>query len=210
VEPEPWKVVYFRRKIAASGYPTAFRGRLVRAVGERLPFADASFDLVTSYQTLEHVRDVAACLEEMLRVVRPGGVVYLRAPDYDSLYEPHYRVPFLPRMNRTLARAYLRLLGRPLAGLAGLQWVTRRQVVGLLRRSPVSTTIEDVAPVGMDARVALLGGRFPVLRGLPGLSRALLGQVDRLRRARRVIALAGRSEVSIDLWVVKQGPRGRQ
>ncbi len=79
IEPEPWKLRYFRRKVELSGYPSAYLSRLVPAVGERLPFADASFDLVTTFQTLEHVADVGSCISEMLRVLRPGGVLYLRA-----------------------------------------------------------------------------------------------------------------------------------
>jgi SAM-dependent methyltransferase len=51
------------------GYPTTD----VRAVGERLPFADASFDAAISYAVLEHVRDPFACAAEIRRVVRPGG-----------------------------------------------------------------------------------------------------------------------------------------
>jgi SAM-dependent methyltransferase len=46
-----------------------------RAVGngESIPFADASFDLVTSVNSLHHVGDMAATLAEMARVMAPGG-----------------------------------------------------------------------------------------------------------------------------------------
>ena len=49
--------------------------------GRDLPFADASFDLVTSFQVLEHVPDAPAMLSELRRVVRPGGVVILTTPN---------------------------------------------------------------------------------------------------------------------------------
>ncbi len=39
-----------------------------------LPFSDNSFDLVTSFGLLEHFSDVQAPLEEMVRVLRAGGV----------------------------------------------------------------------------------------------------------------------------------------
>ena len=41
--------------------------------GERLPFADASFDLVFCKQVLEHVRRPAPLLAEAARVLRPDG-----------------------------------------------------------------------------------------------------------------------------------------
>jgi len=48
---------------------------LVNARAERLPFADGSFDHVTFTYLLRYVDDPAATLEELARVVRPGGTV---------------------------------------------------------------------------------------------------------------------------------------
>jgi demethylmenaquinone methyltransferase / 2-methoxy-6-polyprenyl-1,4-benzoquinol methylase len=47
----------------------------VLATAERLPFADEVFDGVTFGYLLRYVDDVPKCLEELVRVVRPGGVV---------------------------------------------------------------------------------------------------------------------------------------
>ena len=44
---------------------------------ERLPFADAEFDLVLSTQVIEHVLDPALAAAELARVIRPGGVLVL-------------------------------------------------------------------------------------------------------------------------------------
>lgn len=41
--------------------------------GARADFADASFDVVFSYHVLEHVLDLDATLDDMARLVRPGG-----------------------------------------------------------------------------------------------------------------------------------------
>jgi hypothetical protein len=38
-----------------------------------LPFADQSFDLVVANAALHHMKDVSGSIEEMLRVLRPGG-----------------------------------------------------------------------------------------------------------------------------------------
>lgn len=54
--------------------------------GEGLrPIADASVDLVGAYSVLHHVPDYLALVDEMARVVRPGGVILLeheKAPGY--------------------------------------------------------------------------------------------------------------------------------
>ena len=46
---------------------------LVRALGERIPFADASFDFVSMGFALRHVADLEALFGEMRRVLKPGG-----------------------------------------------------------------------------------------------------------------------------------------
>ena len=47
----------------------------VQADGERLPFADASFDVAFCVATLHHALDVRAMVSELGRVTRRGGVV---------------------------------------------------------------------------------------------------------------------------------------
>jgi ubiquinone/menaquinone biosynthesis C-methylase UbiE len=56
-----------------------------QATVEQLPFEDASFDLVTCQTVLIHVRDPAVALAEMVRVVRPGGVVVVSEPNNRGL-----------------------------------------------------------------------------------------------------------------------------
>jgi ubiquinone/menaquinone biosynthesis C-methylase UbiE len=46
-----------------------------------IPFADASFDVVTGYQMLEHVPDPRSALGEFARVLRPGGTVCVVGPN---------------------------------------------------------------------------------------------------------------------------------
>lgn len=41
--------------------------------GERLPFADGSIDLIYSYAVLEHVDTPTALVDEIARVLKPGG-----------------------------------------------------------------------------------------------------------------------------------------
>jgi SAM-dependent methyltransferase len=55
---------------------------LVQGDAQRLPFADASFDLVISCETIEHVPDVTSALQEMHRVSRSGARLLLTTPNY--------------------------------------------------------------------------------------------------------------------------------
>lgn len=50
---------------------------LHEGVAESLPFADASFDLVTAYSVFHHLADHRPALAEAARVLRPGGVLYV-------------------------------------------------------------------------------------------------------------------------------------
>jgi demethylmenaquinone methyltransferase/2-methoxy-6-polyprenyl-1,4-benzoquinol methylase len=51
--------------------------QLVRAIGERLPFPDAAFDLLSMGYALRHVADLRATFAEFRRVLRPGGKLLL-------------------------------------------------------------------------------------------------------------------------------------
>lgn len=53
-----------------------------------LPFADQSFDVVLSFQVIEHVPDVGRYLSEIGRVLRPGGIFVVATPDRSSRLLP--------------------------------------------------------------------------------------------------------------------------
>ena len=47
--------------------------RWIGGLAHILPFASGTFDAVCCNAALHHMRDVSAALEEMLRVLKPGG-----------------------------------------------------------------------------------------------------------------------------------------
>ena len=51
-------------------------------VGERLPCADASIDIVVFFNSLHHVpvEGMAAALSEAARILKPGGILYVSEP----------------------------------------------------------------------------------------------------------------------------------
>lgn len=61
------------------------RARFVVAAGELLPFNTAAFEACRMERTLQHVRDPDAVVDEILRVLRPGGRVALLEPDWETL-----------------------------------------------------------------------------------------------------------------------------
>jgi SAM-dependent methyltransferase len=56
-------------------------GRAVTLTGDRFPLGDASFDACVSNYVLEHVPHPAAHLEEVRRVLKPGGAYVFRTPN---------------------------------------------------------------------------------------------------------------------------------
>ena len=55
------------------------------AAFEDAGFEKAYFDVVTMWDVIEHLLDPAAALKEVWRVLRPGGVLVLNTPNYNSL-----------------------------------------------------------------------------------------------------------------------------
>ena len=49
--------------------------------GATLPYADSSFDLITSFQVIEHVADVERYVRELRRVACPGARVLITTPN---------------------------------------------------------------------------------------------------------------------------------
>jgi SAM-dependent methyltransferase len=63
--------------------------RLV-ADGHKLPFADETFDAVLVQAVLEHVLNPQIVVEEIYRVLRPGGLVYADTPFMQQVHEKAY------------------------------------------------------------------------------------------------------------------------
>ncbi|HXM53638.1 MAG TPA: class I SAM-dependent methyltransferase [Candidatus Binatus sp.] len=80
-DPVPTMLATARRVFADAGVRNA---EFVEATAERLPFPDASFDIVSTRLAAHHFDDVALAMREVARVLRPGGAfifVDTLAPD---------------------------------------------------------------------------------------------------------------------------------
>jgi ubiquinone/menaquinone biosynthesis C-methylase UbiE len=72
-------------------------------VGELLPFAGESFDVVLCYDVLEHVQNPETTLAEVYRVLKPGGLFLAVFPPYFHPKGSHFdgyvsRVPYVNLM----------------------------------------------------------------------------------------------------------------
>lgn len=89
---------------------------LVQASATALPFADASADVITALDVLEHLEDDVGALSELHRILRPGGYLLATVPAYQWLWSEHDEA--LHHKRRYVARE----LRRKVEG-AGLQIV---------------------------------------------------------------------------------------
>ncbi|HET7843049.1 MAG TPA: class I SAM-dependent methyltransferase [Xanthomonadales bacterium] len=79
-------------RFARNGRPARFAA----ADAGSLPFPDASFDYVYSFGVLHHAADTARCIDEVRRVLRPGGEALIMLYHRRSLNELVHRIMRVP------------------------------------------------------------------------------------------------------------------
>lgn len=83
-----------------------------RGTGEEMPFDDEAFGFVNMAEVIEHVQDPEKTLQEVYRVLKPGGGAYMSVPNRFGFYDPHYHVYFVNWLPRMLATPFLRIFGK--------------------------------------------------------------------------------------------------
>ena len=94
-------------------------GATVAGDGYHLPFPSGRADLTFSSNVLEHVPEPTGFLDEMVRVTRPGGVLYLSFTAWFSPWGGHETSPWHYLGGRRAAKRYQRKHGRPPGNLFG-------------------------------------------------------------------------------------------
>jgi ubiquinone/menaquinone biosynthesis C-methylase UbiE len=108
VDRDPLWVEKAAARAAAHGLADRFTYQV--AVAEKLPFTDASFDLVTCQTVLIHAPDPGAVVDEMIRVARPGGLILAAEPNNIARALMLDSVSFQDPVDEILARVRLQLI----------------------------------------------------------------------------------------------------
>lgn len=183
-----WLVVA-RRRLADHGLKVG----LVAAEAERLPWPDATFDVVAADSVLEHLDDPALALLEWLRVLRPGGSLLVWSPNRFTLTtDPHLNLWGVGWLPRKWVPRYLRLRGRT-------DWSPRtlsaREAARLAKSSGLDRISVD--PPGIPGHWAR---SRPARERLPISAYAL---ARRFRPARSLLTAVG------PLWELRAEAKGR-
>ena len=119
-----------------------------------LPFGAASFDLVTTGYGLRNVPDLAAAVDEIARVLRPGG--RLLSLDFNRPENATVRAAYL---------AYLSVVGSTLGWILHRDPDTYRYIPASIRRYPGARGVADLLTARGFDRVSVI----PLLFGLMSL-----------------------------------------
>lgn len=134
IEPSKEEFEIIQEKLKWAGIPL---GNFKKEYGESLSFESCQFGFVHCFTVLEHVKDVEKCIQEMIRITKPGGLIYINTPNYGSFEERHYKIRFpfpLAYTPRFLSYFYLILRGKPFKFLRTINFLTERRLDKILSR----------------------------------------------------------------------------
>ncbi len=83
---------YYKQLAKLFGRPLSTRGLDIRqlSITKALPFADGTFEVVISNAVFEHVAEVPAAVQEVTRLLKPGGVCHIAIHLFPSLSGGHH------------------------------------------------------------------------------------------------------------------------
>ncbi|MGH3385645.1 MAG: class I SAM-dependent methyltransferase [Nocardioidaceae bacterium] len=120
-----------------------------------LPFADESFDVVAAFDVIEHCEPEAQAVDELVRVLRPGGRLLVSVPAYQWAWTQfdvdagHHRRYTRKRLERAIAAGGMTPERVTHAFAGTLPAFAAERLMRRLQRSPQpdSATLPEVSPV---------------------------------------------------------------
>lgn len=129
-----------------------------------LDLADGTFDVVVSFETIEHVADRGAFLREVTRVLRPSGTFVVSTPSAprttDTPKNPYHRVEYARDDFRTLLSEHfgsVDLFGQRRLQTRRHRMLRRLDVLGLRRRLPLLRRARRLVGTAPTEKVSLEG-----------------------------------------------------
>jgi SAM-dependent methyltransferase len=168
-----WRVAGLEYSPVAAPIAEARGLPVVRGDARRLPFRDASLDLVMSTDMWEHIDDDEAVARETVRVLRPGGRALVAVPCSMKLWSGHdLALGHVRRYERDDLVALMEKAGLEVVDVRSWN-VLLRPVARARRRRRVTSEseMEPVHPVlNAGLRLAVGAERFLPVGRLPGIS----------------------------------------
>ena len=166
------------------GNATAFN-----AASEGLPFPSGAFDAILSHEVLEHVRDDRLSVVEMVRVLKPGGVILLFVPNRGYPVETH----------GVYWRGRYHFGNIPLVNYLPRRWRDRLAPhVRVYTRTDIQRLFEGL-PVKVIQRQLIFGAYDNIIYRFPNVGRALRILLQWLERT--PLKIFGLSH----FWVIEKG-----
>jgi 2-polyprenyl-3-methyl-5-hydroxy-6-metoxy-1,4-benzoquinol methylase len=133
--------------------PRSGEVRLAQADATQMPYRDSSFDAAICSETAEHVPDDRGVVQEIARVLKPGGLLFFTVP---NLWNASRIVGMIKARDFTvrLAEHHIREYSPQQVDNLLSPWFTieRRYTVGFGWKGPLGGTIERMVSLGLLRR----------------------------------------------------------
>lgn len=148
------------------------RGReVVQGFIEKLPFESGSFDLTLALDVIEHVPDDSRALQELYRVLRPGGSLLVTVPALRLLWSAHdeanghYRRYTVDELRRRVEEAGFEVVSATYFNTLLFPVVLAVRMLGRLRPKGAASDVSEVPKPVNDALAGIFSSeRFLLAR----------------------------------------------
>jgi len=150
-----------------------FGDKIFNGTLEQAHFADKTFDLITLSDLLEHIRDLDAFMNEVLRVLKPSGLLMIVTPNAASFScrmmgakWSHYKAEHLHYFSPVTIKALLKKSGfTPLRSKTSSKYLNLSYIINQFRiyRHPIFTPLL----IGIERLVprSIKQANFPIICG---------------------------------------------
>ena len=146
--------------------------KVVCSAGETLPFPSTSFDFILSHEVLEHVIDDQKTIDEIIRVLRPGGRLALFCPNRGYPFETH----------GIYWRGRYRFGNKPLVNYLPRRWRNKLAPhVNVYSRRDLSKLFQG-HPVKFIKRTTIFGAYDNIIARRPAIGKLIRGLLQFLEK----------------------------